>query len=54
MKTDFRDRIFNIKEKTDFLKIALEVFNYQYDKNAVYQDFITSLKKLLPATCPLK
>jgi phenylacetate-coenzyme A ligase PaaK-like adenylate-forming protein len=45
MRTDLRDRIFKIKNQTDFLEIALEVFNYQYDKNAVYQNFITSLGK---------
>lgn len=45
MKADLRNRIFNIKDQTDFSEIALEVFNYQYDKNAVYQYFITSLGK---------
>jgi phenylacetate-coenzyme A ligase PaaK-like adenylate-forming protein len=45
MRTDFRDRIFNIKNNTGFLEIALEVFNYQYNNNAVYQSFITSLGK---------
>jgi phenylacetate-coenzyme A ligase PaaK-like adenylate-forming protein len=45
MRTDLRDRIFKIKNQTDFLEIALEVFNYQHDKNAVYQEFITSLGK---------
>jgi phenylacetate-coenzyme A ligase PaaK-like adenylate-forming protein len=45
MRTDLRNRIFKIKKRNDFWGIALEVFNYQYDKNAVYQDFITSLGK---------
>ena len=45
MKADLRNRIFNIKDQTDFEEIALEVFNYQYNKNAVYHDFITSLSK---------
>jgi phenylacetate-coenzyme A ligase PaaK-like adenylate-forming protein len=45
MRTDFRDRIFNIKNNTGFLEIALEVFNYQYNNNPVYQFFITNLGK---------
>ena len=45
MRTNLRNRIFNIKDQTDFLKIALEIFDYQYNKNAVYKDFITSLGK---------
>jgi phenylacetate-coenzyme A ligase PaaK-like adenylate-forming protein len=36
-------RIFNIKNKTDFLEIALEVFDYQYNNNVLYHDFIKSL-----------
>lgn len=43
MITDFRNRIFNIKSYSYFLEPALEVFNYQYSKNAVYHDFIASL-----------
>jgi hypothetical protein len=45
MRTDFRDRIFNIKNNTGFLEIALKVFNYQYNNNPVYQFFITNLGK---------
>jgi hypothetical protein len=45
MRINSGDRVFNIKEQNDFLGAALEVFHYQYNKNAVYQDFITSLKK---------
>jgi phenylacetate-coenzyme A ligase PaaK-like adenylate-forming protein len=37
--------IFGIKSKADFLGNALEIFNYQYDNNDVYQDFIKSLGK---------
>jgi len=43
MRADLRDRIFNIKDQANFLECALEVFNYQYDRNAIYHDFITSL-----------
>ncbi|MGC1390322.1 MAG: acyltransferase [Bacteroidales bacterium] len=39
-------RIFNIKSKKDFWETALEVFNYQYDHNSVYQDFIKKLGKV--------
>ena len=42
---DFQERIFNIKNQTEFWEIALEVFNYQYSKNTVYRDFILSLGK---------
>ena len=42
---NLRNRIFGIKSQTDFWEIAREVFNYQYNKNAVYQDFIKSLGK---------
>jgi phenylacetate-coenzyme A ligase PaaK-like adenylate-forming protein len=38
-------RIFKIKSKTDFWETALEVFNYQYDYNFVYQNFIKKLGK---------
>ena len=45
MRTDLRNRIFDIKNRTDFWEIAMEMFNYQYNKNTVYQDFIASLGK---------
>jgi phenylacetate-coenzyme A ligase PaaK-like adenylate-forming protein len=38
-------RIFDIKNNTDFLETALEIFNYQYKNNTVYHDFIKSLGK---------
>jgi phenylacetate-coenzyme A ligase PaaK-like adenylate-forming protein len=43
--TDFQERIFNIKNQDEFWGIALEVFNYQYNNNAVYRNFILSLDK---------
>ena len=42
---DLRNRIFGIKSKADFLGNALEIFNYQYDNNNIYHDFINSLGK---------
>ena len=42
---NLRDKIFNLKSQKDFLEISLEVFNYQYYNNAIYQDFIKSLGK---------
>jgi len=45
MNNDLRDRIFKIKSESEFSEIALEVFHYQYDRNAVYQHFIDSLGK---------
>jgi phenylacetate-coenzyme A ligase PaaK-like adenylate-forming protein len=45
MRKDWRDRIFNVKDQNDFWKTTLEIFNYQYNNNTVYQNFITSLGK---------
>ena len=45
MRRDLRERIFNIGDNTEFWRTALEVFNYQYNKNTVYQKFISSLGK---------
>src|SRR5664280_1024459 len=42
---DLRNRIFGIKSKADFWGNALEIFNYQYDNNNVYHDFLNSLGK---------
>ncbi|MGO2357429.1 LuxE/PaaK family acyltransferase [Mesonia sp.] len=40
-----QQRIFSIKNQQDFEKVALEVFQYQYQNNAVYHEFCTYLKK---------
>ena len=40
-----QNRIFNITSQTEFLEIALEVFNYQYNGNRIYRLFIQSLGK---------
>ncbi len=45
MNEDLKNRIFNIGSNHDFLTAALEVFDYQYHKNSVYQQFINSLGK---------
>ncbi len=42
---NLQKRIFNIKSQTCFWETALEVFNYQYNNNSVYHDFIKSLGK---------
>jgi phenylacetate-coenzyme A ligase PaaK-like adenylate-forming protein len=42
MRTDLFKGIFLIKNQNDFLSSALEVFDYQYNKNTVYQHFIDS------------
>jgi phenylacetate-coenzyme A ligase PaaK-like adenylate-forming protein len=39
-------RIFNIKSTGEFRECALELFNYQFNNNVVYRDFITSLGKV--------
>jgi len=43
MKPEITSRIFNIKEKDDFLKTTLEVFKYQADKNPVYNLYLKEL-----------
>jgi phenylacetate-coenzyme A ligase PaaK-like adenylate-forming protein len=46
MMTDsvlLQEEIFNVDTRTGFLKTALKVFEYQYNKNTVYQNFIKSL-----------
>jgi phenylacetate-coenzyme A ligase PaaK-like adenylate-forming protein len=48
MMTEFenlRKRIFNIKSSNDFREISLQIFNYQFNNNTVYHDFIISLGK---------
>ncbi len=44
MKRPLRDKIFTIKDSTEFLDTALEVFNYQFKENPVYHEFITQLR----------
>lgn len=45
MKEDLRNRIFNIATDHDFLQSAMDVFDYQCNKNTVYQQFIVGLGK---------
>lgn len=45
MKTDLRNRIFNIRDQEEFLGIAKEVFDNQYSRNPVYHTFINCLRK---------
>jgi phenylacetate-coenzyme A ligase PaaK-like adenylate-forming protein len=40
---DLQRRIFSIKSTEDFWAISLEVFEYQYNNNVIYQDFINRL-----------
>ena len=42
---NLRKRIFKINNKKDFRETILEVFNFQYNDNVVYHDFIKSLGK---------
>ena len=34
------NKIFNIKNETDFNSVALEVFNFQYQNTAIYKSYI--------------
>ena len=42
---NLQKKVFNIKGQTDFLETALEIFNYQYNNNLLYHDFVKSLGK---------
>ena len=39
------NRIFEIKTSSQFNKLTLEIFNFQYDNNPVYQKFCSYLGK---------
>jgi phenylacetate-coenzyme A ligase PaaK-like adenylate-forming protein len=39
-----RDKIFTVKNNSDFHNAALQVFDYQFNNNAVYQGFTRQLK----------
>jgi phenylacetate-coenzyme A ligase PaaK-like adenylate-forming protein len=42
---NLQKRIFGLKSETDFWEVTLEIFNYQYNNNSIYKDFINSLGK---------
>lgn len=44
---NFSNRIFNISSHNEFNKLAIDIFNYQYQNNTVYQNFC-KLLKLIP------
>lgn len=46
MKNGLRNNIFKIKDEAGFLESALTLFNYQAEKNPVYHEFTTQLRKL--------
>jgi hypothetical protein len=43
---NLHNRLFDIKNQSDFSRTAFEIFNYQHNNNVVYQNFITSLGKI--------
>jgi phenylacetate-coenzyme A ligase PaaK-like adenylate-forming protein len=45
MISDLQERIFNISSQDEFIEAALAVFNYQYEHNPVYNQYITALGK---------
>jgi len=45
MITEVQDSIFNIRTETDFWAYTRSVFNYQYNNNKVYKEFVTLLKR---------
>jgi phenylacetate-coenzyme A ligase PaaK-like adenylate-forming protein len=42
---DLQKRVFNIKNQADFCETAVDIFNYQYNNNFVYNNFVNSLGK---------
>jgi phenylacetate-coenzyme A ligase PaaK-like adenylate-forming protein len=45
MSDKLRDKIFTIKDLSDFNNLALQIFEFQYNKNTVYHNFADRLKK---------
>ncbi|MBK9392217.1 MAG: acyl transferase [Bacteroidetes bacterium] len=45
MASILRDKIFNTESGSDFHNLALQIFDYQYIKNTVYQSFANCLKR---------
>lgn len=43
MRNELRDRIFNINSEIDFIGTSLEVLDYQYGKNTIFQAFTRGL-----------
>ena len=43
---DIENKIFRLKSKEEFEKLALEIYHFQSKHNQVYQDFIKKLKDL--------
>lgn len=41
---NFANRIFNITSNSEFNNVAIDIFNYQYQNNTVYQNFCKLLK----------
>ncbi len=41
--TEIEKNIFSIKSESDFQRLALEIFRFQYEQNPVYQSFIRKL-----------
>ena len=46
MTQNLRDRIFKTGDHSGFIELALQIFDYQYNNNVVYQEFAKNLKKL--------
>jgi phenylacetate-coenzyme A ligase PaaK-like adenylate-forming protein len=46
MNNTLRDKIFTIRNQSDFNNTALQIFDYQYSNNTVYRDFAKYLKKI--------
>jgi hypothetical protein len=40
-----RKRVFNIENQEDFCETALDIFDYQYNNNLIYKDFVNNLGK---------
>ena len=45
MTQNLRDRIFNTEDHSDFIDLAFQIYDYQYNNNIVYQEFAKNLKR---------
>ena len=43
MKASFRDSLFRISSRTEFEKIALDIFRFQFHDNPVYRQYVSFL-----------
>ena len=50
MELNLEKEIFSIKTEAEFNRVALAVFNYQYNRCNVYRSFVDALNRKFPTT----